>query len=253
MTGFWIALAIVAGIILFCIVFIILLLLFGRVKIRITYIGGLRAVASVLGIPLKVYPEKDENEKKRSRTERCRSPKKALMRELRRLEKQKKADEKEKRKKAHLQAKRKRKRARRRKGDANAQPAPRLVESLSDITNLIKKLYKIARKGLKIHVKKMHIYVATEDAAKTAVVYGVVLQSVAYLLQFIETRVLHIRRDEGAMEIVADYLSQSSHAEIDIICYVLLSKVILSGVLGDADLIPKQKKTPPKSDDTQVG
>ena len=250
MTGFWIALAIIAGILLLCIVLVILLLLFGRVRIRITSKGGLRAVASILGIPVRVFPEEDKLEKP-ARPVRCRNPKKALKRELRRQEKQQRAIEKARRKKERMQAKRRRKKTRQSKGVAKKLPAHPLVEMLSDLTGLIKKIYKVARKGLKFHIKKLHIYVATDDAAKTAVIYGVVTQSVSYLMHFIDTHLTNIRRDEGDLKVEADYHSQTPRADIDIVCSVRLYKILTSGVLNDADLIPKQKKAAPKPEDSE--
>jgi hypothetical protein len=84
------------------------------------------------------------------------------------------------------------------------------------------------------------------------VVYGIVLQSASYLLQFIQTHFLNIRREPGDMEVVADYLSQSSHAEIDIVCSVRLSHA-LDAVLKMLSAYKKEKKKAYKKAGKRVG
>ena len=98
------------------------------------------------------------------------------------------------------------------------------------IAALLKKLYAVTRGRLCIRVKRMHLSIATDDAAKTAVLYGVVVQSAAYILQFIQTHFAKIERKPGAMNIRADYLTQKTHVDIDIEFSIRLFSALCIGL-----------------------
>ena len=224
MITLWITLAAIAGLILL----IVLLLCLGVAKIRITCIQKPKVVASVFGIRFTLVSDK-EPKKAEKDLSRCRNPERALKKELRR---QRKEAEKalKKKQKAAEKAARKKEKKKEKKALAATQPTPNIKENLETITALVKKLYTVTRGKIKIHVKKMDIAVATGDAAKTAMLYGVVVQGVSYLLQFMETHFTHIRREPGDMRVRADYLSAKTHAEIDIIFSIRLCRALGIGL-----------------------
>ncbi len=217
------ALIIILGIVFGIIVLLLLTVLFGRAKLRITCQGKLRVVASILGIRFTLYSDKPK--KKRHRLlHRCDDPDRVLARELRRQKRKLKKQERKLRRK--LRKKQSRKTRQIKKG----QPDPNIVENLQMIQELLKKLYQLTRGSMKVRVRRMHVYIGTEDAAKTAVTYGVVVQSAAYLLEFIDTFFAKIHRKEGAMKIVPNYLSETTTSDIDISLSIGLRRAISIGL-----------------------
>ncbi len=206
----WIVLAILAV--------LALLLLFGSAKIRVICREKLLVSASVCGIRFSILSDK---EKKEAETDfkKCKNPDAVLKKELRR---QKKAA-----KKAARKQKKAAKRVQQHQDAKTANlPTPNLKENLDMILHLLKKLYQQTKGKVNIRVRKMHIRVGTEDAAKTAILYGVILQSASYLLNFIETHFTHIKRCKGDMQITADYLSGQCSADIDITCSLKIRRII---------------------------
>ena len=224
MTALWITLSVIGGLILF----IALLILLGSAKIRISCYQKPKIVASVLGIRFTLVSDK-EPEGAQKDLSRCRNPRRALKKELKRQQKEAKKAEKKKQK-AAIKAAQKAEKKKEKKALAASQPTPNLKENLEMITNLLKKLYRVTRGKIGIRIKRMHISVGTDDAAKTAILYGVILQSAAYLLQWIETHFTHLRRDPGDMQIRPDYLSGKTHAQIDIICSIRLYRALGIGI-----------------------
>lgn len=207
MTVLYILLGILFGLLLL----ILLVFLLGTASIRIVCNDELRVRASVLGIRFPLYPKKGDDEEKKS-LKQCKNPQRALRREL---AQQKKVAEKRLRALQKAKGKaHKKKKLKAKKG----QPNPNLRENLEMIRALLQKLYEYTHGAIRIKVKRMHISIGSDDAAQTAIRYGAILQLATYILEFIETKFNHIERREGAMEIKADYLSDSITSDIDIVC-----------------------------------
>lgn len=207
---------------------IALLLLFGSARVRITCTKKPRVVVRVLGIPFTILSDQDPEEAKNDLS-RCRNPKRALKRELRRQKKLAAKAEKKKRK-AAMKAAEKAKKKKEKKARAKAVPSPNLKENLDMILALLKKLYKVTEGKVKIRVKRLKIAVATDDAAKTAILYGTVVASVASIIGFIDRKFTRVRRRSGDMQVYTDYLSTRSRAEIDIICSIRLYRAAFIGI-----------------------
>lgn len=200
---------------------LLLLLLFGTARVRLTYTGKKpRVVVSVLGIRFTILSDKDPDEAKTDLS-RCRNPKRVLKRELKRQKKLAAKAEKKKRKAAQKAAE-KAKKKREKKALAATQPAPNLNENLNMILALLKKLYALTHGKMKVRVKRLMISVATDDAAKTAILYGTVVASVSAIIEFIDRKFTRIHRRSGEMQVRADYLSEKTKAEIDIVCSIRL-------------------------------
>jgi hypothetical protein len=231
MTVLYILLGILFGLLLL----ILLVFLLGSASVRIVCNSDLQVKASVLGIPFRLYPKKDEEGKEKKSLKQCKNPQRVLRRELaaqkkiaeKRLRALQKAKEK-----AH-----KKKKLKAKKG----QPNPNLRENLEMIRALLQNLYGYTHGKIKINVKRMHISVGSDDAAKTAIRYGVILQLATYILEFIETKFNHIERREGDMEIKADYLSDSITADIDIRCGMKLRNA-LKAILGMHTSYKKERR-----------
>ena len=109
-------------------------------------------------------------------------------------------------------------------------PAPNIKENLEMILALLKKLYETTRGRIGINFRKMHLTVGSEDAAKTAILYGVIIQSVSYILNFVEEKFTHIKRKAGAVSVQPDYTATQSSAEIDLICKIKIRHAIAMAV-----------------------
>ena len=217
MNVLWIVLGILFGLILL----VAFLFFFGKVRLRIRYINGkLQTKAYVCGIPFNLLEDEEEVEKKN--LSRCRNPERALKKELKRQKRAaKRAYREEVRKKKRIA-----KRALARHRNQRRVPKTGLKEDLQVIWEILKTFRERTRGRILIRVRKMQIRVGSEDAAKTAILYGVILQSVSCILEWIDKSYNTIHRNDGDMEIVPDYLSDSCRATVDIECSMYISQFL---------------------------
>ena len=122
------------------------------------------------------------------------------------------------------------KRAEQKRAREKGQPTPNLKEKLEMILALLQLLYRETGGKLRLRVRRLHLWVGTDDAAKTAILYGAVLQSATYLLQWIDTHLLRIDRRDGAMTVEPDFVSGKCHADIDLTCSIRLYTALVIGV-----------------------
>ena len=97
-----------------------------------------------------------------------------------------------------------------------------LAEKIEMVLELLKEMHAQTNGKLRIRVKALHISVGTDDAAKTAILYGVVLQSVSCLIGWIDTNFNRLRHKDGEMSVTTDYVSGKCHANVHIVCGVPL-------------------------------
>lgn len=224
MNPLWIILIAFAGLILL----IAALLIFGKARIRIIAREKVKVVAYILGVPLTLF-NSDKKEKKKKSLSRCHNPDRVLKKELKRRRKAAEVAAK-KREKAKKKAAKKALKKKQKKEQAKALPAPNLKENLEMVAALLKKLHRVTKGKPEIHIRKLKIAVGTDDAAKTALLYGTVVQGAAYLLHWIEQSFASIHRNPDDVEIVPDYLSGKCHAEVDISCSLYLSQILGIGI-----------------------
>lgn len=214
----------------------LLVILFGTVKVRIAYREKVKLKVGLWFLSFTVLSDKQKKEKEPKELEKCKNPDKVLRRELKRQEKAaaaarkkaaKKAEKKKKKAKSRAEAK-----AQKRKEEAEGKktPSPNLKENLEMILTLLKKLYAATRGKFKLRLKKMHIAIGTEDAAQTAILYGVAVQSASYILNFLNEKLIPIKRREGAVNIYPDYTALKTSVDVDIVCSFKIRSVIAIGV-----------------------
>ena len=119
---------------------------------------------------------------------------------------------------------------------------------------LVKLLLDKFGKHLRIKVKKLRLTVATGDAASTALVYGGVSQSVAYLLALLN-RFSRLKVKKNALAVGADFLSEKTTAEIQISLSVSLAGLLatalsagwafIRAVMADAKKAPAETPAAP--------
>ena len=191
-----------------------LILFVGNASIRIITEQDVRALISVCGIPFTIYPDKKNAPKKPRNLAKCRNPEAVLQRELKR---QRKEREKIARKKVR-EAKRAARRTEKKIGiPPQYCPVPNLKEKLEMILALAKRLFYKTRGKVKIKINKLHIRVATNDAAHTALLYGATIQLISYILGFIESKYTSIDRKDDDIAVEPDYSTSECSANIDIV------------------------------------
>lgn len=85
------------------------------------------------------------------------------------------------------------------------------------IKDFIEKTYASAKRGLTVKIQRINIVIATEDAAKTAIMYGVISQGCAYFLEFLKglTKIKYKKR--ANINISTDFLSTQTTFDLRII------------------------------------
>ena len=118
-------------------------------------------------------------------------------------------------KKAAKKAAKKKKRALRHKAKADNEKKRTLRENIRFARALTASLIRRTRKHLRVHAVRLHVRVATGDAATTAVAYGAVSQSLAYLLRGLD-KVTRLKAEPPDVAVIADFVGERSTADIKI-------------------------------------
>ena len=91
-----------------------------------------------------------------------------------------------------------------------------LGDIISLILALVKTAVSIFAKHLRVRVARLHISVATGDAAKTAITYGMISQSASYIAALLDSTGTLRYPARSDVDIHADYLSEKTAADIEI-------------------------------------
>ena len=184
----------------------------------------------VLGIPIRILPKKEKryNLKKYTLKKiRKRDAKAAKKAAKKAAGKQKKKEEKEKKKaerKAELAKLSKEERRALKEKKKASRPA------LTDLIPLVCRVLKLffSRFFGKLHIKvaKLHVRVGAADAMQAAVIYGVVNQSVQYLVEFLR-KISHVDGLKRAdIRVEPDFLSDKVEFEFNLTVRVSLGNVL---------------------------
>lgn len=191
-----------------------------RANVTLAYNGEVTVKIRVLFINIPITPKKP---KKPPNPDKYSPEKYRKM-----MEKAAKKAEK-KQQKADLKAEKKKKK----KGDpdttlikvgATKNGKKKKKKSVADILGLVgqvlgavKGLFKSFGKHLRIEAVRMKITVASEDAAKTAMLYGMVCQGVAYLIEILSAITNFKSKHREEISVEADFLSEKSTADIHLV------------------------------------
>ena len=217
MQGWQIELAVAGGIFLL----LLLAILFGTASVRISYRNGLIVRVYVFGFYKTVFGGSPAKKPLKDLAH-APSPDRLLKKEQKRLwQLEKKAEKKRKKaaKKAQKSAK-----------PSADEPAPNLKENLDMILAILKRAYSLTKGNIRLDFRKLHLRVATGDAASTAIFYGVIVQNAALLLQWINDHFNKIHRRKGDMTIEPDYLSGKPSLEVDLRMRVRLLRAAGIGI-----------------------
>ena len=204
---------IVIGIILLVIVAIGLI----RATVYLSYRDEVRLSVSVAGIRFGILPKKEKkvNYKKFTpRYFRKKLKKKQKEEEKRRLKKQQRYEKKQAKKKARAEEKKKRLKELSRGGHPEEKAT--FIEKISLVRELLSIFFSRFGKHFRIKVARINITVASDDAAKTAIMYGVCAQSVAYILEILDNATNLDYNKNAEVNLEVDYLAEKPSADIDL-------------------------------------
>ncbi len=132
---------------------------------------------------------------------------------------------------------------------AKKKPAKTLKQRLRQIRlilHILKNTYKSILSAVKVRVRRFYITVATDDAAKTAILYGVASQSTAYLLELLSTYTKTTAK-RGGVDVVADFCGESSTLDAEIVFSVTPLSLLRLGLRAALLFLKyKFKKQPDK-------
>ena len=97
---------------------------------------------------------------------------------------------------------------------------PTLLENISTITEIVRTFFKHFSKHLHVKLTKIHIKIATPDAAETAILYGAVSGAVACLVELIDSITNLGRIKQSSIAVEPDFLSEKSSARLNISLYI---------------------------------
>ena len=161
--------------------FLLLVLLF-PIRVILTYDENVSVVLSLLGIRIPLFPRKHRKSKHRRKGART---------------------------KKHLEASKKDK-------DASIKKKSDRLSTLKLFLRVLKRIQKKLRGSFTVRIKRMYASIATEDAAKTAILYGVVTQAFSYALAASE-EFLKMKYRERDIVIITNYLESESHFDVKIV------------------------------------
>jgi hypothetical protein len=190
---------------------ILILLLLLRIRVTLTLTNEVRITVRALCLRFCLYPRQKAVKWKRY------SAKKAAKKAKKAAKKAKKA--------ALKAAKHKEQHAATDKQDPQNKKNT-LPEKLRLLRALCAALFRRTHKHLRLHAARLHIRVASNDAATTAVLYGAVCQTLAYLLALLD-RITHLKAVEPDVAVSADYLSEKPSADVKILLSVRVGGAIL--------------------------
>ena len=223
-----IALYIIAGIIL-----LFVGIGFLRATVTIEYKDDMAVAVKVLFFNIKILPKKEKKPldyskysakklRKLLKKQELKEKKKAL----KKAKKKAKKDAKKAQKKADKAAKKAAdKRLKRRDPEAffkHRAEEKAKKRSLTEILSLIKAVLQTVvtrfRKHFRIKITRIKINVATDDAAKTAILYGTVSGAVACILEILDRsmNVSYAKPEDYDVDVTADFLSEKITADIKI-------------------------------------
>lgn len=179
------------------ILLIITLLLLIRVKIIVEYSSdevklGLR----ILGIKISLIPRKEKKKKVRLKDYSYKALEKRRIKEAKKKDKPQK---KESKKQKHV---------------LSSQKDAPFTEKLSLITGIVKYLISRFFRYLRIDLTRVIVVVGSSDAAKTAVMYGIINQGVALLLDILGA-ITNIKRNKKTdISVSPDFTKEKIEADI---------------------------------------
>ena len=186
------------------VVALVLFILLTPLKVRLIYKDGEVSVRTgALFVMTRIFPKKKKRVKIKDYSARAiEKLEQKRMRAKAKAEAKAKSKDKDKKKKTELGEKK------------GGEKSP--LDALKFYANMVKRIAKKFARHAEAYIREFNITVGTENAATTALVYGAVSQSAAYVMALLEENFSVKYRRDGVFGIEADFISKKTDAEIDI-------------------------------------
>ena len=198
-----------ALIVILSIALLIALLLSTKVLLHIRYEESLTVYLRVLFVKIRLYPSKKEKKK---------HPHSMSKRKAQKIKDslQKKPKEEPKKRKSKKKEKEK-----------EPKEAPDLISIISIITSFVKSFLRLFAGSVRIRSSRLHIVVAAEDAADTAIAYGTLTQAINLLFPMLDgiKTFKHLPRGKE-LSVRADFLSDTSKIDADVELYIRVGSAL---------------------------
>ena len=112
---------------------------------------------------------------------------------------------------------------------AGAEKVP-LGEQVTTIVALLRLLFSRFFKHLRLDISKIVVTVGAEDAAKCAITYGIVSQSVAYLLAFLDQNLHIYKKRGGEINVYCDFTAEQVSYDIFLSASMTVWQVLDIGI-----------------------
>ena len=100
---------------------------------------------------------------------------------------------------------------------------------------------------LRVKIARLCITVGGPDAAKTAISYGIVSQSVAYLLELLANKTKFSRKKNTLVSVTPDFLARKTTADLLIVFQLRLVDLIATGIVLLIRFIKEKSASLPKN------
>ena len=209
-----------------------------RVTLNIEYKDEVKLSVRAFFLKIGILPKKKKrvNYKKFTAKKLRRMLEKERKAELKKQEKMKKKQRANALKKKEKKRQRELERNNKRLGHPT-QEKRTLSENLDIVRFILEALSRYFGKGIYVKVTRIRITVASDDAAKTAVMYGAASASVAWILEFLEQKAHLKYRAEGSspesdVAVIADFTAEKPTADVKLSLRVHVWPLITSGVIA---------------------
>lgn len=125
-----------------------------------------------------------------------------------------------------------------------------ILDLVGQILEMVKGLVRSFGKHFRIEAVRLKITVAGEDAAKTAMLYGMVSQGVAYLIEILSTITNFKAKHRENISVEADFLSEKSTADVHLIFRLRVWHIFAMIFAALGGFIRKRFFNPEKSNTT---
>ena len=114
--------------------------------------------------------------------------------------------------------------------------------------SIFKMLYPRLLRYFRIDVTRIHITVGTDDAAKTAITYGAVSQSVAYICAILDQHTNFHARHNSSITVIPDFTAEKFSADCKMCASLQLWQVLRLGLLFSAAVLKNKKQDAPTTE-----
>lgn len=164
-----------------------------RVGINIVHEDELKVYLKILFVRIQLYPEKKKNKISNKKQKKDKNAKEVTLKPI-----------------------------------DKAKAKPTILDNVNLVKDVLAVLFKAFPKYLHVKLAKIHIRIATGDAAQTAIIYGAVSGVVACIVELIDSFTKMDKLKQRAISVEPNFLGENSEARINISLYITVFGAIVT-------------------------